>query len=396
MAFANHAGGASPPSAMTRDFSLYLDFLRVSAALVVFLHHFAFDKFSDGYLRLVNLHNFGQDGVIVFFVLSGLIIAFCGDEKDATAGRFAFSRATRLFSVAVPALFIGYAADRIGSTAYPEFYESIGFTPISLWEQLAHGLSFTSEWWWKVQSLGTNGPFWSLSYEATYYALFAIVFYFRTGWKWLLVLVLGLLAGPAILLLLPCWLIGWGTWRLISSGRANLSFAASAALAAGPLLLFVLILLSRLQGKVRHMNWELLPRPFLEVIENRAIEFQWAWVLALLVACHILGVYGLLRHRRLSTQGQVTEAVRWLAGGSFSIYLLHYPLLHVLSPLLRDAIPGALRIPLLAALTLAICLLVAALFERTLGSQRKALKGIFRGSEPDARAIPGASGLPKF
>ena len=78
-------------NALSNSCSIYLDFLRAGTALTVFLHHFAFPNFTDGHFRILNAHEFGADAVIVFFVLSGLIIAFCGDQMNTTLRGLAFS-----------------------------------------------------------------------------------------------------------------------------------------------------------------------------------------------------------------------------------------------------------------------------------------------------------------
>src|SRR4030095_922972 len=60
--------------AMKRGLSLYLDVVRVSAALAVVVTHLAYPELSGGMLapwRLV-----GNDAVMVFFVLSGFVIAY--------------------------------------------------------------------------------------------------------------------------------------------------------------------------------------------------------------------------------------------------------------------------------------------------------------------------------
>src|SRR5207247_1357633 len=55
----------------------------------------------------------------------------------------------------------------------------------------------------------TNLPFWSLSYEFWYYVAFGVATLIRPArLRNLMVLVVLLIAGPAILLLMPCWLVG--------------------------------------------------------------------------------------------------------------------------------------------------------------------------------------------
>mgnify|MGYP003650489555 CR=1 FL=1 len=66
---------------MSRSFSLYLDVLRLVAALAVVLAHWAFPRFTNGDHMWMRRHDLGGDGVSVFFVLSGLLIAYAAQKR---------------------------------------------------------------------------------------------------------------------------------------------------------------------------------------------------------------------------------------------------------------------------------------------------------------------------
>ncbi|KPQ22409.1 MAG: two component transcriptional regulator, LuxR family, partial [Porphyrobacter sp. HL-46] len=87
----------------------------VRRSLDFLLSHAGYPRFTEGRWLWVRELNFGSDAVIVFFVLSGLVIAHVAQEKPGGIGRFAFDRATRLMSVALPALVLGFALDRLGT-----------------------------------------------------------------------------------------------------------------------------------------------------------------------------------------------------------------------------------------------------------------------------------------
>ena len=93
---------AAAGSKLPAGFALYLDLVRVVAALAVLLSHvlpvFGFGKFFPAY---------GHDAVVVFFVLSGFVIAYACDRKDVTFLDYALSRLVRLWPVAAPALILG-------------------------------------------------------------------------------------------------------------------------------------------------------------------------------------------------------------------------------------------------------------------------------------------------
>jgi hypothetical protein len=62
---------------MNTRISLYLDFARFTAALAVFLHHLLQEQYLGFDVRVP-----GRTAVIVFFVLSGFVIAFVTDGRE--------------------------------------------------------------------------------------------------------------------------------------------------------------------------------------------------------------------------------------------------------------------------------------------------------------------------
>jgi peptidoglycan/LPS O-acetylase OafA/YrhL len=66
------------------------------------------------------LHWPGLPAVIVFFVLSGFVIAFVTDGRDRTLAGYALNRLSRLWSVALPALGFGLILSRF--VAIPFFW----------------------------------------------------------------------------------------------------------------------------------------------------------------------------------------------------------------------------------------------------------------------------------
>ncbi|WP_297769077.1 acyltransferase [uncultured Roseovarius sp.] len=351
---------------MKPGLSLYLDALRFGAALVVLLSHFAYPRFSDGRWLWVRELNLGSDAVIVFFVLSGLVIAHVAARPDATGPRFAFDRATRLVSVALPAIILTFTMDRIGSQLAPAVYAAPFYQPMPLWEMLLRGLTFSNEWGISVARLGSNGPYWSLSYEATYFALFGVAVFTRGARRFALLILLGLVAGLTILLLLPVWLMGVGLHVFLARGHTP-SDRLSWTMALVPVLIYSVALWLNLPGDLRAFTFESLPRLALRFSD----EFIWNTVLGLLVTCHIAGMAGLLRSQRTwSTAG----VIRWGAGRSFSIYLVHYPVLQFLESLpLRDIGPWQGDVTMIG-LTLVICLAFGSIFEAQLPKLRAALR----------------------
>src|SRR3954469_21106348 len=87
---------------MSAALSVYLDLIRFGAALVVVLSHAWLILFPA-----VPLHWPGPAAVIVFFVLSGFVIAYVTDGHDRTLADYALNRLSRLGSVGLPALAFG-------------------------------------------------------------------------------------------------------------------------------------------------------------------------------------------------------------------------------------------------------------------------------------------------
>lgn len=380
---------------MSRGLSGYLDALRVVAALVVLASHLAYPNFTDGVYLFLRELNLGSDAVVVFFVLSGLVIAYASENKDRTAGKFLFNRATRIYSVAIPAVLITIAFDRLGAALYPERYDGWWYNAATIGETLFYGLTFTNEWIGQGFRVGTNGPYWSLSYEVAYYLIFAAWFYGRGVRRVGLIVALCLVVGPKILLLAPAWILGVVTWRSIASGRAaSMTISTAWGLALLPLLVYGLALGNDIPGFLLRVTSDMLGlnggRPF--AILNFSDEFIWNALIGLLAAAHIIGVAGIAA-RRTSTATEPTaigRTIRWWAGASFSIYLVHYPVLHFLGAALPRDMPMHLRHLGLLVGTLAVCLIAASLFERPLKMWRAmvlqlaaACRARFRRPTPD-------------
>ncbi|MEZ5667663.1 MAG: acyltransferase [Alphaproteobacteria bacterium] len=356
---------------MNRGLSHYLDALRVGAALAVLASHLAYPRFTDGVYLFIRELNLGSDAVVLFFVLSGLVIAHTAEAKDRTAGRFLFNRATRIYSVAIPALLLTIGFDRLGAALYPDDYDGWWYNAAPIGETLAYGLSFANEWTGQAFRIGTNGPWWSLSYEVAYYLIFAAWSYAAGVRRAVLVAALCLIVGPKVLLLAPAWLLGVATWRAIAAGRpAALSPIAAWTMALLPVAIYAFAQTIHLPALLLHLTGAALglhdAPPF--ALLNFSDEFVWNGLLGLLAAAHIVGVAALAARRPAAdaAPGVAARAIRWGSGASFSLYLIHYPVLQFFGAAVPADLPMALRHLALLAATVAVCLAAAALFERPL------------------------------
>ena len=352
--------------------SVYLDVLRFSAALVVLVSHFAYTRFSDGRYAFFRDWNLGSDAVVVFFVLSGLVIAFTSGAKDKTLGRFAFNRSTRLISVAVPAVLLTFALDRIGSTLEPVTYTGWWYNPLDLGRMLFSGLTFSSEWSGQTVRMGTNGPYWSLSYEVAYYVMFGLAVYVKGARRLVLLALSVLVFGVNVMILLPAWLLGvWLFHHLQKSPAATASNAPLMAIA--PVVLYVAMLAIDLPAVLTNLTINLTSQSAVYALRF-SDEFVWNWLIAVCFAVHLAGMSTWLRGKEL----HAVRTIRWLAGASFSLYLVHYPVLQFFSAVLPKSDVWFIDDMVLLGLTLAVCFAFAELFERRLKPFRIAVRRVTR------------------
>ncbi len=376
---------------MNRGFSVWLDVLRVTAALAVLMGHFAHAKFSGGTLQFLRDWSLGPDAVIVFFVISGLVIAYAAD-RDASGRLFAFNRATRLLTVIVPAIVLTVLFDTIGRWADPAAYPPNFYAEIGLIEALARGASFSNEWagWVERVRIGTNGALWSLSYEATYYAAFGVAVFLRGALRIALLALIVLLAGVPILALAPAWLVGVLVWRMLSRDRPEITRRAALARALLPLVLAAALKIAGLPEVLLAFTVDSLAPWNAYALLGYSHEVLWHILLAALIAVHLRYAALCLRAVEVDETRAPLRALRWVAGASFSIYVVHYPTLHLLDAVLPNDMLGHNIVML--ALTLLVCLVFAQFFERPLAFYRWAALEAWHRVRSGMRAVklPGA------
>lgn len=354
---------------MTRGLSLWLDALRVWATLIVVFSHVAYPRFTRGdYIWMRDL-NLGSDAVIVFFVISGLVIAYAA-QRDKSLATYSFNRLTRLLSVLLPALLLTFIFDQLGKSIGPDAYTTF-YNPASLWELLVRGLSMSNEWsaFDRIR-LGTNGPLWSLSYEAAYYVIFAAAF-FLTGARRIAVLVLLVaLVGPRVLLLMPAWLLGVAVWNWVASGGVERMSPGKARLCAvGAPLFYVICQATDVPAMLAAHTAQAFEPLHYRAVLGFSDEFVWNGMIGVMTAVHVMGMARLLQ----ASQAE-SARIRWWAGASFSIYVTHYPALHLIDAAFPQETLA--RDGLLLLGSIIVGLIFASLFERRIAGLRHCLLGI--------------------
>lgn len=339
---------------MSASLSAYLNLLRFAAALAVYLSHAQyFTKF-----RIPYVGNVGNEAVFVFFVLSGMLITFSG-IRQPDGGAFMKARLIRLWSVALPALALTLVADTIGQSISLAAYAPMQPYNVIKWVgSIGVNALFLNQIWNLNVFPGTNGPFWSLSYEFWYYALFAAAFYFSGRKRIILLAGLLLLTGPAILIAFPIWLMGSALYVVIARrrGSAIVGWACWTGSLAGAAAFGALELGSMLAQMF----------PAAAAGAKWKVDF-WpeSYLIGALVALNIYG-FALIGDRFQPLLRAAAGFIRTGADSSFGLYLFHYPLMYLVKAMLVGAglTGGAGFVVIVYAVPFAIAVPLALLCEK--------------------------------
>lgn len=142
--------------------------LRFFAALEVLIYHRA-PRLTPGFLA--NLAGSGYEAVSFFFILSGFILVYVYDSRSAASGMtssrnvFWWARFSRIMPAYALGLLIGapiFVYSGLVSRITPLDHCLAGLVLLPLLLQA----------WWPPVAIVWNGPAWSLSAEAFFYALF--------------------------------------------------------------------------------------------------------------------------------------------------------------------------------------------------------------------------------
>ena len=398
-----------------------LDLVRGTSALLVMLGHlrgFIFVDYGDLERAgiLTKLFYFatglGHQAVMVFFVLSGYFVGgsvVAGLRNGNFTWRgYAAVRLTRLWMVLIPALLLTLCMDLLGRQWNPGAYAGdlhasfmCGPQPgqPAAWDALTllGNLLFVQTV--AVPVFGSNGPLWSLANEFWYYLVFPLV---GCGLRALLtkrwLLAAGLLAGAAILgWWLPgglvaggaIWLLGVGVWW-VGSQASRLRIADCGL---------------RITGEEQERGGSQFPtsdpRTPISAVALVTLLRRWQWrvlggllflgTLAASKTSHCLGgdyavgtafaLWMLALSGAWRSSAWWTRVVTGLSEISYTLYVVHFPLLFFVSAVVlqgkqfpADA-PGYLCFAGLAAAILLLSTGLWWLFERNTDPVRKWILG---------------------
>jgi peptidoglycan/LPS O-acetylase OafA/YrhL len=286
------------------------------------------DIFIKGFYFITGL---GPEGVVVFFVISGLLVGGSTLRKwsiKVSYRDYFTARVSRIYTTLLPGLLFGGVLDWYGSYYFnaSEIYTKSLSLPLNL--VIIDHLNLTTFignllnlQGFLVHTFGSNIPLWNLAYEWWYYTIFALVLACIYGEglisKILAFVVLSMLVVflPAMLILwIVIWLLGVGVYLYGESSLPKPSTSLS-------LILFIAaLILSRVSHNIEtHMlsSWSF-------------IEFGRDFCFGAVFSYFLLSFY------QTNFIFPMEKISKFLANFSFSMYAIQMPILIMLIALLND------------------------------------------------------------
>ncbi len=320
--------------------STFLDFLRVFAAQLVLVNHIISASALTQPLKL------GNFGVLIFFTLSGFLICYTTLEKrsansDFVFGKYFVDRFFRIFVPYIPCLFLILFLDTllIASGGHHEFpqYVSVKQFIANLFMLQQHPLGLFADkiFGWvqlKFATFGSGRPLWTVATEWWIYIMFGwmllkqdtlrshpfkfFIVLTLVGMAPLFNMVAGTGEGMALVWFVSAGL-AYGYFQWTVQGKYPTHKLNQHSNLAGIIMLFILGLMilrivwvSVIQN---HFQW----KPF----EFYDFSFGFLFVLAFFLVFVWLGTNKGTRRYHWS---------KFMADYSYSLYLIHYPIVHFL------------------------------------------------------------------
>ncbi|MEO5705894.1 MAG: acyltransferase [Alteraurantiacibacter sp.] len=349
---------------INRPMSIALDAVRGVAALVVLLGHTVQHRIYTGPWPFSDILQ--HQAVVVFFVLSGLVIANSVYQRQASLADYAVARVARIMPVALFAVLFSVAAWAVGAW----FELTVIEAPRRFLDPSVAGavlpLLFLSEAEWGTGLLW-NAPYWSLVHEVWYYAFFGVACYL-SGWKRAAMLALLIpLAGIRVLVLFPVWLCGAALARYAPAKAVNEL--------TGVLCIFAGVAGLSLAHHFQ-LDWAPLLDELARPLSANLYLARYAITDTIFGAGVALGFLGLraLADQRAELLDRFERPIRWLAECSFTLYLIHWPILNLLHGFGVSVGSSVWLLIGLLALIVAFCGQVAKLTEHRRGDVRRWLQ----------------------
>lgn len=287
-----------------------MDALRLSAALNIALTHARAIWFRSKEHDLVPSH-LAHGSVVIFFVLSGYVIAYTTGIKKRGVADYAAARFSRLYSVFFPALIFTLIVSLLLFYINPGLLQE--YTRDKTAIRYLTSLFFCNEIWFLSAAPLINGVIWSLSYEFWFYTIFGCWlyrFHYKKGWLFLAAAVL--IAGPKILLMLPLWLLGVAAYALPKPSLTTLLRISLIALSIASSVALMLDM-PQLPYNMNSSRLYWASSFFSDFIEGLVIAIAF-WLLP-------------LSAKPVVNENTRIKIFRKIADLTFPIYVFHYPCL---------------------------------------------------------------------
>lgn len=335
--------------------SFFLDVLRIVSAEFVLVAHFT-DYHEDHYLRLI-FKDAGVYSVGVFFILSGLLITNSVWNKKAVKKKYSFKdyfidRFFRIYSALLPALVIGIIVDIIANQTQglPLINNSIGvfagnalmLQEYPIFTELSYYLPLEIGQMLRMPFMGSNLPLWTLSIEWWIYMFFGWILLRkkRVTWSYWLVfalfavvplfqLFIGTRMGPGLTLF---WILG---------------------------LVIAVLLRSKKEAVIKASNSKLLT--LISVVLAMSSYGMGFWRIAIFATAIVI-FQVLMRNSKGSVNRKLDRTIKISANYSFTLYLVHFPIVRLISGMETE-----FSVEFLLIINLLVCnvaaLVIAYLFE---------------------------------
>lgn len=313
---------------MEEGFSLYLDLVRFLASVLVVVSHLTNDGMVSSAASAF-LPDLGRESVIIFFVLSGYVIAYTTNRKGANLQGYLVARSARIFSVAAPILVL--AAVLYLATTWLGYRDST-YQARRFYLYYPFYLTFLGDSWNLAERPPWLHSYWSLNFEVWYYALFAFLFFYQKQKKWIWVGLLLLLLGFKHWMLFPIWLSG----VLLLHFHDKYKIGKVSARIGWLFTLFALIAYKclDLDQTLKATGVRLWPFPNLSL--SSAEKFMSDYVVCVLVFFNFF----FARFSSFSFLGRYSRWIKGFASYTFTLYLLH-PLINSLWNQYANPNPGS-------------------------------------------------------
>jgi peptidoglycan/LPS O-acetylase OafA/YrhL len=353
---------------MNKGTSFYLDLLRVIAAFGVVMVHANLPLFSNGlFLR----EQMGHKLVMVFFVLSGYLIAFTVSKKNKGSHRYLVDRFSRLYSVVLPALLFTFVIDFIGKHFNPSAYLN-QIAPDHQIFRFILNATFTQQIWGFCTKPSSNGPFWSISYEFWYYILFWAFCYLTGTKRYIGIIILSLFIGPKILLLFPVWIFGVLAY--------NYSYKITMGVRSATMLFIATLVLVCILSFLWDFSFFEDKFVFGSAPLYFSSRFVFDWVYGALVAVNLFCLNTV--SESINIPAGIESVIKYLSSITFSLYLFHLPVLIFMGAIIPYNKSSYVQTITLLGTVLTIVALLALLTEKQRDHWKELFSNVFR-SVPD-------------